>query len=154
MQGGKDCDYNFDPDANIVPLLVDELRKQFEATQKSAHRKNGAAVKSRAAAQLSQEWGDIQVVGGADAAVKVDGWISSAYVDRLRVEGMDSAKSWFHKLQPRDKLRSASKKKKDSGILGGKEVSAPTSDDETPSNVTQQRVAAAKQYIRNTIRSK
>ncbi|XP_021768821.1 serine/threonine-protein kinase tricorner-like isoform X1 [Chenopodium quinoa] len=59
---------------------------------------------------------------------------------------MDSAKSWFHKLQPRDKLRSASKKK-DSGMLGGKEVSAPTSDDETPSNVTQQRVAAAKQYI-------
>ncbi|KNA11051.1 hypothetical protein SOVF_138790 isoform A [Spinacia oleracea] len=59
---------------------------------------------------------------------------------------MDSAKSWFHKLQPRDKLRSSSKKK-DSGMLGGKEGSAPTSDDESPSNVTQQRVAAAKQYI-------
>lgn len=58
---------------------------------------------------------------------------------------MDSAKSWFHKFQPRDKLRSASRKK-DSG-MGGKEGSAPTSDDETPSNVTQQRVAAAKQYI-------
>ncbi|KMT14645.1 hypothetical protein BVRB_4g074130 [Beta vulgaris subsp. vulgaris] len=28
----------------------------------------------------------IVVVGGADAAVKVGGWISSAYVDRLRVE--------------------------------------------------------------------
>lgn len=26
------------------------------------------------------------MVGGADAAVKVGGWISSAYVDRLRVE--------------------------------------------------------------------
>ncbi|XP_021844565.1 uncharacterized protein [Spinacia oleracea] len=32
-------------------------------------------------------------------------------------------------------------------MLGGKEGSAPTSDDESPSNVTQQRVAAAKQYI-------
>lgn len=59
---------------------------------------------------------------------------------------MDSAKNWFHKFQPRDKLRSASKKK-DSGMLGGKEGSAPTSDDDTPSSVTQQRVAAAKQYI-------
>lgn len=28
----------------------------------------------------------IVVVGGEDAAVKVDGWVSSAYVDRLRVE--------------------------------------------------------------------
>ncbi|CAO2818773.1 unnamed protein product [Amaranthus hypochondriacus] len=58
---------------------------------------------------------------------------------------MDSTKSWFQKFQPRDKLRSASKKK-DSG-MGGKDESAPTSDEDTPSNVTQQRVAAAKQYI-------
>ena len=27
-----------------------------------------------------------QVVGGENAAVKVEGWISRAYVDRLRVE--------------------------------------------------------------------
>ena len=58
---------------------------------------------------------------------------------------MDSAKSWFNKLQPRDKLRSASKKK-DSG-MGGKEDWTPIVDEDTPSNITQQRVAAAKQYI-------
>ncbi|KAL2941358.1 putative translation initiation factor eIF-2B subunit gamma [Bienertia sinuspersici] len=32
----------------------------------------------------------IVVVGGEDAAVKVDGWISSAYVDRLRVEVLET----------------------------------------------------------------
>ncbi|KAL9227601.1 hypothetical protein vseg_003273 [Gypsophila vaccaria] len=59
---------------------------------------------------------------------------------------MDSAKkSWLHKLQPRDKLRSASKMK--DSEMGGMEVPALTSDDDTPSNITQQRVAAAKQYI-------
>ncbi|KAL9242989.1 hypothetical protein vseg_016934 [Gypsophila vaccaria] len=58
---------------------------------------------------------------------------------------MDSAKSWLHKFQPRDRFRSTSKKK-DSG-MAGKEGSASPSDDDTPSNITKQRVAAAKQYI-------
>lgn len=58
---------------------------------------------------------------------------------------MDSARSWLHKFQPRDKLRSSTKKK--DSMMGGRDDSAPTSDEETPSNVTKQRVAAAKQYI-------
>ncbi|KAG1353961.1 serine/threonine-protein kinase tricorner [Cocos nucifera] len=53
---------------------------------------------------------------------------------------MDSARSWFHKFQPRDK--SATKKKE--ATTDGKEES-----DEAPSNATKQRVAAAKQYIEN-----
>ncbi|KAK9747647.1 hypothetical protein RND81_02G005500 [Saponaria officinalis] len=63
------------------------------------------------------------------------------------IEKMDSTKSWFHKFQPRDKLRSTSKNK-DSG-MGGRDGSGSTSDDDTPSNMTKERVAAAKQYIEN-----
>nr|CAB82852.1 protein kinase MK6 [Mesembryanthemum crystallinum] len=63
----------------------------------------------------------------------------------MRERGMDSARSWLHKYQPRDKLRSSTKKK--DSMMGGRDDSAPTSDEETPSNVTKQRVAAAKQYI-------
>ena len=59
----------------------------------------------------------------------------------IKGKNMDSARSWFNKLQPREKS-----KKKDS-MAGGKDDSAPTSDDDGPSNVTKQRVAAAKQYI-------
>ncbi|GAB4830548.1 hypothetical protein Ancab_020312 [Ancistrocladus abbreviatus] len=57
---------------------------------------------------------------------------------------MDSAKSWFQKFQPRDRLR-ASSKKKDSTIVD-KEGMESISEEEA-SNITKQRVAAAKQYI-------
>jgi len=56
---------------------------------------------------------------------------------------MDSAKSWLHKFQPRERRSS---KKKDS-MTGSKEGSGPTPDDDEASNITKQRVAAAKQYI-------
>ncbi|KAI3898604.1 hypothetical protein MKW98_000717 [Papaver atlanticum] len=57
---------------------------------------------------------------------------------------MDSARSWFSKFQPRDKFR-AKKEATD-----GKERSKFVVNDEmVPSNVTKQKVAAAKQYIEN-----
>ncbi|XP_031482485.1 uncharacterized protein LOC116252396 [Nymphaea colorata] len=54
-------------------------------------------------------------------------------------------RSWFQKFQPRDKLK-ASGKKKETEIerYGQKQV-----DDEAPSTITNQKVAAAKQYIEN-----
>ncbi|KAK6940647.1 Protein kinase domain [Dillenia turbinata] len=58
---------------------------------------------------------------------------------------MDQARSWLQKFQPRDKLRNSTKKKEP--IEGGQEEA--TSGDEAPSNVTKQKVAAAKQYIEN-----
>ncbi|RZC62396.1 hypothetical protein C5167_024177 [Papaver somniferum] len=66
---------------------------------------------------------------------------------------MDSARSWFHKFQPRERLRQTSKKK-DSIIGTGTECSKPPlggggGEDEAASNVTKQKVAAAKQYIEN-----
>ncbi|GAB2282212.1 hypothetical protein Dimus_016762 [Dionaea muscipula] len=57
---------------------------------------------------------------------------------------MDSAKSWFQKFQPRDKLR-ASSKKKDSMVVDKEGMESIL--DEEASNITKQRVAAAKQYI-------
>ncbi|GAV70776.1 Pkinase domain-containing protein/Pkinase_C domain-containing protein [Cephalotus follicularis] len=57
-------------------------------------------------------------------------------------EGMDSARSWLQKLQPRDKMRASTKKK------DGEELDTQT-DEEALSNVTKQKVAAAKQYIEN-----
>lgn len=60
---------------------------------------------------------------------------------------MDSAKSWFHKLQPRDKLRSSTKKKEPCSGENGE--SNPQMDEEALSSVTKQKVAAAKQYIEN-----
>ncbi|XP_030553524.1 serine/threonine-protein kinase tricornered isoform X2 [Rhodamnia argentea] len=62
---------------------------------------------------------------------------------------MDSARSWFQKFQPRDKLRSNTKKKEPGG--SGREDSSvhSVSGDEALSNVTKQRAAAAKQYIEN-----
>ncbi|CAA6657979.1 unnamed protein product [Spirodela intermedia] len=58
---------------------------------------------------------------------------------------MDSTRSWFRKFQARgDKLKSDPGKKKD--VENGKEVPKPPND-EAPSNVTKQKVAAAKQYI-------
>ncbi|KAF6142068.1 hypothetical protein GIB67_001265 [Kingdonia uniflora] len=56
---------------------------------------------------------------------------------------MDSARSWFKKFQPRDKT------KKKEVACSGKEGSKPPESDELPSNVTKQKVAAAKQYIEN-----
>lgn len=53
---------------------------------------------------------------------------------------MDSAKSWFQKLQPKEK---STMKKKDLPPHGKE------GNDEAPSNATKQRVAAAKQYIEN-----
>ncbi|XP_010262359.1 PREDICTED: serine/threonine-protein kinase tricorner isoform X1 [Nelumbo nucifera] len=58
---------------------------------------------------------------------------------------MDSARNWFHKFQSRDKLKSSTKKKESPG----KEGSKPPISEEAPSNVTKQKVAAAKQYIEN-----
>ncbi|WCJ38300.1 Protein kinase family protein [Euphorbia peplus] len=61
---------------------------------------------------------------------------------------MDSARSWLQKLQPRDKLRSHTRKKdmSDDSNNGAK---SPNDDDESMSNTTKQKVAAAKQYIEN-----
>lgn len=61
--------------------------------------------------------------------------------------GMDSARSWFRKLQHRDKSESG-KKKKDAA-RNMKEVAKPPVSEEAPSNSTKQKVAAAKQYIEN-----
>jgi serine/threonine kinase 38 len=60
---------------------------------------------------------------------------------------MDSARSWFQKLQPREKFRSPSRRKE-----GGDEDNEDTiseMDEEAHSNVTKQKVAAAKRYIEN-----
>ncbi|KAL3328566.1 hypothetical protein AABB24_035948 [Solanum stoloniferum] len=59
---------------------------------------------------------------------------------------MDSARSWFQKFQPRDRIRSTRKK----DLMGsGREDPQPPMSAEEASNVTKQRVAAAKQYIEN-----
>lgn len=60
---------------------------------------------------------------------------------------MDSARNWFQKFQPRDRLRTSTKSKETPGT--GKEGSTTLSSDEPPSSVTKQKVAAAKQYIEN-----
>lgn len=60
---------------------------------------------------------------------------------------MDSARSWFQKFQPRERVRPSARKKEGTGAE--KEETNPTAGDETPSNVTKQKVAAAKQYIEN-----
>ncbi|XP_077226573.1 uncharacterized protein LOC143859970 isoform X2 [Tasmannia lanceolata] len=59
---------------------------------------------------------------------------------------MDSARSWFQKFQPRDKMRYSNRKK--DAMANGAGGKPPTSE-EAPSNVTKQKVAAAKQYIEN-----
>ncbi|XP_030463945.1 uncharacterized protein LOC115683543 [Syzygium oleosum] len=59
---------------------------------------------------------------------------------------MDSARCWFGKFKSKDRARSS--KKKD--VAGnGKDGSKPPTGEEAPSNVTKQKVAAAKQYIEN-----
>ncbi|XP_022891810.1 serine/threonine-protein kinase 38-like [Olea europaea var. sylvestris] len=57
-----------------------------------------------------------------------------------------ATRSWFQKFQPRDRLRASSKKKDtmDSEREDSKQLSS-----EEASNLTKQRVAAAKQYIEN-----
>ncbi|MBA0599997.1 hypothetical protein Gorai_006196, partial [Gossypium raimondii] len=59
---------------------------------------------------------------------------------------MESVRCWFNKLKSKDKLKS-SKKKEAAG--NAKEGSKPPAGEEVPSNVTKQRVEAAKQYIEN-----
>ncbi|WRX11225.1 Protein kinase domain - like 10 [Theobroma cacao] len=64
---------------------------------------------------------------------------------------MDSARSWFLKLQPRDKMRASTRRKgpSASGEGGGEGNDEANMDEEALSNVTKQKVAAAKQYIEN-----
>ncbi|CAN0904712.1 Serine/threonine-protein kinase 38-like [Linum grandiflorum] len=59
---------------------------------------------------------------------------------------MDSARCWFNRLRSKDKPRSSKKKE---ASTNGKEGTKAPSSEELPSNVTKQRVAAAKQYIEN-----
>lgn len=59
---------------------------------------------------------------------------------------MDSARSWFQKFQPRDRVRPSPKNKESPSM--GREDSKPISAEEA-SNITKQKVAAAKQYIEN-----
>lgn len=65
---------------------------------------------------------------------------------------MDSARSWFHKFQPRDKF---AKKPDGSTQVGKDDVNLITADgeDEAPSDATKERAAAAKQYIENHYKS-
>ncbi|XP_061367487.1 uncharacterized protein LOC133310553 [Gastrolobium bilobum] len=61
---------------------------------------------------------------------------------------MDSARSWLQKFQPRDKTRVGARKK-DEDSNGGNQDSNVPMDEESLSNITKQKVAAAKQYIEN-----
>lgn len=58
---------------------------------------------------------------------------------------MESAKRWFGKFRPKEKHKTSNKKTEPAPY--GKEGSKTPSNDETPSNATKQKVAAAKQYI-------
>ncbi|TKY62344.1 Serine/threonine-protein kinase CBK1 [Spatholobus suberectus] len=60
---------------------------------------------------------------------------------------MDSARSWLQKFQPRDRLRASTRKKDDTHVEN--EVSNAPMDEAALSNITKQKVAAAKQYIEN-----
>ncbi|KAK6929764.1 Protein kinase domain, partial [Dillenia turbinata] len=57
---------------------------------------------------------------------------------------MESARSWFSKFKPRDKGKLSKKKEATSS---GKEGGKTAASEETPSNITKQKVEAAKQYI-------
>ncbi|KAL5702316.1 non-specific serine/threonine protein kinase [Ranunculus cassubicifolius] len=59
---------------------------------------------------------------------------------------MDSAKSWFNKFQPRERFRNT-KRRESTGLES--EGSEQNLSDEALSNITKQKVAAAKQYIEN-----
>lgn len=62
---------------------------------------------------------------------------------------MDSARSWLQKFQPREKVRSSSKRKDDMAVGGNEDYNNAGMDEATLSSVTKQKVAAAKQYIEN-----
>lgn len=64
---------------------------------------------------------------------------------------MDSARSWLHKFQPRDRVKSSTKKKESmtSDEDESNKDSKPPLSAEEASAITKQRVAAAKQYIEN-----
>ncbi|KAL2540666.1 AGC kinase family protein [Abeliophyllum distichum] len=57
-----------------------------------------------------------------------------------------AARSWFQKFQPRDRLRTSSKKK---DSMGSEREDSKQLSSEEASNLTKERVAAAKQYIEN-----
>ncbi|KAL3582276.1 hypothetical protein D5086_016608 [Populus alba] len=59
---------------------------------------------------------------------------------------MESTGCWFNRLKSKDKLKSA-KQKDTTG--NGKEGTKASNSEEAPSNVTKQKVAAAKQFIEN-----
>lgn len=59
---------------------------------------------------------------------------------------MDSARRWFSKYISKDKPRSSKKKETTDNRREGLKNPA---NEEAPSNVTKQKVAAAKQYIEN-----
>ncbi|KAK8532487.1 hypothetical protein V6N13_131810 [Hibiscus sabdariffa] len=72
----------------------------------------------------------------------------------MEKEKENTSRSWLSKLQPRDKNRSSSKKNQTSsgsggGGGGGEGNQDANLDEEALSNVTKQKVAAAKQYIEN-----
>lgn len=58
---------------------------------------------------------------------------------------MDSARSWFHRLQTKEKVKPGSTKKE---AGSAKDLQRPPIDG-APSNATKQKAAAAKQYIEN-----
>ncbi|KAH1227083.1 Serine/threonine-protein kinase 38-like [Glycine max] len=59
---------------------------------------------------------------------------------------METTRRWFNKFKSNDKMKSE-KNKETTGVT--KEGSRPPTNEEAPSNVTKQRVEAAKQYIEN-----
>lgn len=59
---------------------------------------------------------------------------------------MDTVRSWFNKFKSKEKVRSSKNKETSSNLKDGSKVPAT---EEAPSNVTKQKVAAAKQYIEN-----
>ncbi|RRT77379.1 hypothetical protein BHE74_00013259 [Ensete ventricosum] len=63
---------------------------------------------------------------------------------------MDSARNWFRKLQSRGEKVKPGTEKKEAG--SAKDMQKPPTD-EAPSNMTKQKVAAAKQYIENHYKS-
>ncbi|CAL9098994.1 uncharacterized protein LOC135638811 isoform X1 [Musa acuminata AAA Group] len=63
---------------------------------------------------------------------------------------MDSARNWFRKLQSRGEKVKPGTEKKEAG--SAKDMQKPPID-EAPSNITKQKVAAAKQYIENHYKS-
>ncbi|KAL0349038.1 UNVERIFIED_CONTAM: Serine/threonine-protein kinase-like [Sesamum angustifolium] len=58
---------------------------------------------------------------------------------------MESAKRWFAKFRPKEKPKTSTKKKEPTP--NGRDGSKTPLNEETPSNATKQKVAAAKQYI-------